>query len=108
MSSLPAGTPDPAALARVVADLDRCMHGRHRGDPCAGWHPYKRGAGCPGGVSLGNPHMQPGHVIGYDRAGNPYTVPTGRGRLTDPAAWRQLAVTDPAAQSYPPASGLPA
>lgn len=38
------------------ADLDRCPHGRHKGDACAG---HRGGGvferGCEGGISLGNP-----------------------------------------------------
>jgi hypothetical protein len=54
--------PDPATFC---SDLDRCEHGRHRGDVCGG---------CRGGVSLGNPlarldaNIHPGkyRVVGDD------------------------------------------
>lgn len=51
----------------TIGDLDRCPHGRHRGDPCAG----HRGlgvfsGGCLGGWSLGNPWPMTG---GGDRIG---------------------------------------
>lgn len=69
-------------LAKIVADLDRCPHGRHRGDVCSG------AAGCDG-PSKGNPHLPaPGEVVGYDIGGRPYVMP-GFLKHTDPAAWRQ-------------------
>lgn len=55
-------------LAAMVADLDRCVHGRHRGDVCLGTR------GC-GGPSVGNLLLPPGTVIGHDISGRPYTVP---------------------------------
>ena len=40
-------------------DLDRCPHGRHYGDDCAGWRgPGKFDGGCKGGASLGNPWFE--------------------------------------------------
>lgn len=79
------GLADPARrripdLAQVLADLDRCVHGRHEQDPC-----YT----CPGGVSTGNPHLRTGMVIGYDVGGAPIVMPD-RGRRHDPAAWRTI------------------
>ena len=43
--------------ATTINDLDRCPHGRHRGDACAG---HRAGTsaftrGCQGGYSIGNP-----------------------------------------------------
>lgn len=40
----------------TTADLDRCPHGRHVGDACAGWGPGPFDGGCEGGYSLGNPY----------------------------------------------------
>jgi hypothetical protein len=40
----------------TAADMDRCPHGRHVGDDCAGWRgPRRFDGGCEGGTSLGNP-----------------------------------------------------
>ena len=63
--------------AALVADLDRCEHGRHIGDPC----------GSCGTNSHGNPHMVVGDAIGYDRHGH-YIVMPDREHKHDPAAWR--------------------
>ncbi|MGX9924123.1 hypothetical protein ACWIG4_30215 [Streptomyces sp. NPDC002248] len=50
----------PTRVERVrgpqLEDLKRCEHGRNRGDNCFG---------CEGGVSLGNPFLKKGQVIGY-------------------------------------------
>jgi hypothetical protein len=70
-------TPE-GALVALVADLDRCMHGRHEGDNCGS---------CPEGVSLGNPHMPVGQVIGYGLRGGPIVMPD-RDHKHDPTAWR--------------------
>jgi len=43
-----------------LADLDRCVHGRHLADPCFG---------CPDGQSAGNPYLFDGRRIGTDYAG---------------------------------------
>lgn len=38
------------------SDLNRCPHGRHEGEVCAGWEgPGLYDGGCYGGYSLGNP-----------------------------------------------------
>lgn len=43
----------------ALDDIDRCPHGRHQGDACAGWRgPGKFDGGCLDGVSLGNPWWQ--------------------------------------------------
>jgi hypothetical protein len=63
--------------AALVADLDRCQHGRHQGDDCAD---------C-GGRSIGNARFEPGQPIGYDRHGRDIVVPN-RADKHDPAAWR--------------------
>lgn len=64
-------------LARILLDLDRCIHGRHQGDACF----Y-----CPEGQSQGNPHLITGQVIGYSLYGQRYMMPT-RGHLNEPEAW---------------------
>jgi hypothetical protein len=76
------------ALAVILGDLDRCSHGRHRGDRCAGYDPQRPRSGCPGGVSLGNPFLRPGTPIGYDRTGMVYVVPPHPYTTCDPEAWR--------------------
>ncbi|MFJ2399818.1 hypothetical protein ACIOUE_00840 [Streptomyces xanthochromogenes] len=63
--------------AALVADLDRCEHGRHEGDDC----------GSCEGRSHGNPHLRPGAVIGYGLRGNRIVMPD-RDHKHDPAAWR--------------------
>ena len=72
---------------RVLTDLNRCPHGRHEGDTCAGWRgPDQYDGGCEGGYSLGNPHMRPGQVIGYGLYGDLIVMPD-RKDINDPAAW---------------------
>lgn len=77
------------SFEKMVLDLDRCPHGRHEGDACAGW----RGGddlfdgGCMGGFSLGNPYLTAGQPIGFDISGRSYVMPP-RGERHDPAAWR--------------------
>lgn len=63
--------------AALVADLDRCQHGRHRLDDC----------GSCGGRSTGNPHMPVGQVVGYGLRGDWIVVPLADHKH-DPAAWR--------------------
>lgn len=69
------------ALAGVLADLDRCEHGRHEGDICTGVN------GCDG-PSEGNPHAQQGQVIGYGLAGKrrPIVMPP-RADRNNAEAW---------------------
>jgi hypothetical protein len=67
--------------AALVADLDRCRHGRHIGDPCGP-------ADDCDGTSTGNPRLRPGMVIGHDLRGDRIVVPD-REHKHDPAAWRQ-------------------
>lgn len=62
--------------ARILADLDRCPHGRHEGDNCFG---------C-GGPSVGNPHIRPGDVIGYGLDGVRIVMPA-RGDKHAPERW---------------------
>jgi hypothetical protein len=66
--------------AALVADLDRCRHGRHQGDDCAD---------C-GGRSIGNTRFEPGQPIAFDRYGRDIVVPD-RDRKHDPSAWRREA-----------------
>jgi hypothetical protein len=65
--------------AALIADLDRCMHGRHQGDECDG---------CLHGRSTGNPRLLPGTVIGYGLRGDHIVMPD-RDHKHDPAAWRR-------------------
>jgi hypothetical protein len=60
-----------------LADLDRCGHGRHAGDPCIG---------CPGGWSAGNLYLTPGTRIGTTLYGRPIVVPPHEDRHR-PAGW---------------------
>lgn len=69
-----------AGLLTVLADLDRCQHGRHHGDPCGP-------ADACNGTSAGNPHLRPGSVIGYGLRGDHIVMPD-RDHKQDPAAWR--------------------
>ncbi|MFH8813055.1 hypothetical protein ACH4GZ_38650 [Streptomyces hygroscopicus] len=82
-------TPDPSAptldhqssdgpWAALVADLDRCEHGRHRGDSC----------GDCGSESHGNPHLTPGQVIGYGLHGDRIVMPD-RESKHEISAWRR-------------------
>jgi hypothetical protein len=76
-------------LAKIVRDLDRCPHGRHEGDVCAGWRgPGDYEGGCRGGVSLGNLLMQTETIVGYSIYGEPYVMPP-RGERHLPEAWKQ-------------------
>lgn len=85
--------------ARILSDLDRCEHGRHRIDSCLS---------CPGGWSAGNPHMPgPGNQVGVDRVGEPYFMPSGdrgdeRCSTGDPHAWRAPLRPAPARTWKPP------
>ena len=65
-----------SALAAVLADLDRCEHGRHAGDDC----------GSCGGPSHGNPHAPSGSIIGYGLGGEVIVQPL-REKRADPEAW---------------------
>lgn len=77
------GTPEQARerwalrLVGILADLDRCPHGRHEGDAC----------GSCGGLSTGNPHLGPGRTLGYGVYGTSIVLPA-RDDKTNPAAWR--------------------
>jgi len=68
----------------LLADFDRCEHGRHQEDPCGG--------SC-GTRSQGNPHMRTGHVIGYNLRREHIVMPH-RDDKTDPKAWRQTKAED--------------
>lgn len=75
-------------IRKFLADLDRCPHGRHKGDTCAGWYgPGPRDGGCQGGVSQGNPHMAPGAIIGYGLGADPIRVPADRQLKHDANNW---------------------
>ncbi|WP_327377972.1 hypothetical protein OG393_30840 [Streptomyces sp. NBC_01216] len=63
----------------LISDLDRCEHGRHEGDACGG--------SC-GSTSKGNPHMQPGAVIGYTLRRGPLVMPHREDKRTL-SAWYQ-------------------
>lgn len=75
------------ALSIILQDLDRCEHGRHRGDVCSGYSILKPHAGCNGGISLGNPFFAPGRPIGYNRSGEPYIFPVDPYTTGEPKAW---------------------
>ncbi|MDX3759307.1 hypothetical protein [Streptomyces sp. AK02-04a] len=63
--------------ATLLADLDRCEHGRHQGDACGSCGPW----------SHGNPHLKPGSVIGYGLRGDAIVMPA-REFKHNPTAWR--------------------
>jgi hypothetical protein len=71
---------DTAELVKLLADLDRCQHGRHEGDACGP-------ADACTGTSAGNPHLRPGQVIGYGLRGDQIVMPD-RDHKSDPSAWR--------------------
>lgn len=77
---------DDGKWAALVADLDRCQHGRHQGDACGP-------ADACTGTSAGNPHLRPGTVIGYGLRADPIVMPD-RDHKHDPAAWRASAEGD--------------
>jgi hypothetical protein len=63
-------------LLDLLRSLDRCPHGRHWGESCAGWRgPGAFDGGCLGGTSLGNPFLQSSADgrIGTDVHGYPIT-----------------------------------
>jgi hypothetical protein len=71
----------PGALAlRILADLDRCEHGRHEGDICSG------ATGC-NGPSKGNPLLVTGAVIGHTLHRSHRIIVPAPGHRHDPAAW---------------------
>lgn len=74
------------ALA-LLADLDRCQHGRHHIDTCLS---------CPGGNSVGNPYCRPHAILGFDYAGRVISMPADHADQLDPAAWYETGtVTQP-------------
>lgn len=80
---------DTQGLVKILTDLDRCQHGRHQGDPCGP-------ADACTGTSAGNPHMQPGDVIGYSLRRGPIVMPT-RDAKHDPKAWHGTSAEEPKA-----------
>lgn len=76
------------AMVQVLTDLDRCPHGRHEGDSCAGYRPGEPMSGCEGGISVGNPLTPTGVRIGSGRDGHPIWMPP-RGHRHEAAAWRR-------------------
>jgi hypothetical protein len=72
--------------AALVADLDRCQHGRHQGDACGP-------ADACTGTSAGNPHLRPGQVIGYGLRRDLIVMPD-RDHKHDPKAWRAASEGD--------------
>ncbi|MBO2461152.1 hypothetical protein [Actinomadura violacea] len=88
LTTQPPNESELRSLAQIVADLDRCPHGRHEGDTCIGWTgPGTYQGGCEGGISLGNPHLQTGDHLGYAYSATPYLMPE-RDRRNDPEAWK--------------------
>ncbi|MFJ7998956.1 hypothetical protein ACIQ7D_17670 [Streptomyces sp. NPDC096310] len=79
LPTLDSQSPD-GVWSALVADLDRCQHGRHQGDACGP-------ADACTGTSAGNPHLRPGTVIGYGLRGDHIVMPD-RKRKHDPTAWR--------------------
>jgi hypothetical protein len=63
----------------LLADMDRCEHGRHSTDSCFD---------CPGGKSSGNQVCPPGTLIGHNYAGREIRVPEADKRH-DPSEWRR-------------------
>jgi hypothetical protein len=73
---------------QLVSDLDRCPHGRHEGDTCAGWRgPGLYDGGCQGGRSLGNPLLGAGATIGVDYATRMIEIPEDKADRSDPSKW---------------------
>ena len=69
---------DAVVALSLLADLDRCQHGRHSIDSCLS---------CPDGQSAGNPYCRPGAIIGFDYAGRVISMPTNPAEQLDPSAW---------------------
>ncbi|MFI7278461.1 hypothetical protein [Streptomyces sp. NPDC049879] len=84
-------TPSPGAVAlAVLADLDRCIHGRHKPDPCGS---------CPNGQSAGNGFAPPGRRIGTTVHAEGIYVPEAEDRY-DRVAWH-TPPADPTASDDP-------
>jgi len=56
------------ALAALLLALDRCEHGRHKGDRCTGSESCN-------GPSVGNKFLQPGQRLGTDMYGRSIVYP---------------------------------
>ena len=67
-----------AGVMRFLADLDRCVHGRHRIDTCFA---------CPAGHSTGNLSLKPGQVVGHTVHGRPLVVPPEGAYLLQRESW---------------------
>lgn len=78
-------------LAAVLANLDRCEHGRHEYDACFD---------CPEGISTGNPRFGTGERIGTTVRGCPIHVPP-RGFRHIPEKWHETPPQPNNAPSHP-------
>jgi hypothetical protein len=78
--------------AKLVANLDRCPHGRHEGDTCAGWTgPGPFDGGCYGGWSTGNPNFRPGITFAWGISGTPkYSIPVERNERSEGKSWEKV------------------
>lgn len=79
------------ALAAVLADLNRCQHGRHEGDVCSGCGGPSRGNPIPelaqaGARATGGPTVAL-RQIGWGLDAEPIVVPE-RTEAHDPVPWR--------------------
>lgn len=63
---------------RLLEDLDRCEHGRHRIDSCLS---------CPTGESTGNLFVPPGTRIGTSLYGHPIVMPADGANPFDQVSW---------------------
>lgn len=79
-----------AAAFALLQDLDRCVHGRHSVDECIDCAKRRR-TDAPDDVcrlSLGNPHLRPGVVMGYGSRGKRIVPPDpSTTDFFEPAKW---------------------
>ncbi len=66
------------AYRAFLVALDRCVHGRHKQDPCFS---------CGPGPSIGNLFLTPGQRIGTTLYGTPIEVPLDEADRRDPSRW---------------------